>query len=374
MEYCRGSPKCNGVDLLVTQNRQEHWICLGAHCQCAFLASRATSRDDWRVPVPGFRARLPAWVVNSPKHAITWQADCTPIGTRFHWHDSRLPPPLGVNMKFRFRTRIRVIGRGSVSRCILPSWLPAVAQEIGIALANMQGFLERLLSEKSKLDGAEGANAGFRRVLQACDVCFDWARLLHTTPKVNDLTEFKELVQRVLPYLRNTEWPSRDDFPAVEHAWPRLDALQVQYVLLLSRLRNARYARPSMYRSWWVPKGFVVKPLTVSRLAEWLTRACFQQKLSSFSEIGHRQGKGPALRLALLHKIAAVLTEFLGPLASDGRVPLDAPGAWRGLAPRAPLQVSLQRLAMRGSPRIRSWVYVGGVLPRSGSVHWSAET
>ena len=103
-----------------------------------------------------------------------------------------------------------------------------------------------------------------------------------------------------------------------------------------------------MYRSWWLPSGFVVKPLIASPLAEWLTRACFQNKLSSWPQIGHRQGCGPALQRALLHKIAAVLTEFMGPSPSDGDELGDGhgPGEWLGPAPRVPFQVPLKRLAV----------------------------
>jgi hypothetical protein len=268
-------------------NHQQDHACLGPHCQCSFLAGRAQSRDPQRVVVPisgparsrpGGAARaahvsLPAWVLNSPPGAVTphggscgvlgpvghAQAAVTPAPLRFHWRSREAPNAADVDQRGKFRDRIRVEAGGHISRCLLPESVPLVFADLDDALLAAGDFLNALAAEEDKVFGQEGTNAGMARALRAMCTCFDWGRLVGDglVPTVNDLAEFKVLAPLLEPYLRFTEWPSKEDFPEVTHGWPDLDELQVQYVVLMNRLRAAA-SKPRFRHSWWSVTGYYI--------------------------------------------------------------------------------------------------------------------
>ena len=121
-----------------------------------------------------------------------------------------------------------------MSRCQIPYHLPEVLKEIDEGLATATSFLNKLRESETALFGSEGINPGMATMQHAMSLCFDWSRLTTQLPTLADLAAFKVLAGRLSPYLRRTKWPSREDFPDVEHVWPGLDILQIQYVRLPS--------------------------------------------------------------------------------------------------------------------------------------------
>ena len=311
-------PKFRGVDLHAAQQTPDaegDTMLLGPHCQCAFLASRRQStkptRVFWKTVQRGGvskRLYLPAWVVNSPAGSVAPRpradgqepddAGLRAAPLRFHRRPVNAPPPLGVDQKDRFRDRIRA----NVSRCRLPGWVPAVFGDIDSALAGAASFLRKMIEEEDKLLGSEGCNAGHARAVRAASQCFDFFRLLRNTPTQGDVTEFGVLARMLLPYLRLTEWPSRQAHPQLDHRWPSEQALQYQYVGLMNRLRLARWRLPSVWRQWWRPRAVRVQALTCYDSVLWLTN-----KLLPQAPLGHT-----ALARALVCKIAACISAMLG--------------------------------------------------------------
>ena len=113
--------------------------------------------------------------------------------------------------------------------------------EIDGALASAEVFVDTLLLEHDRLFGREGENAGLARAVEAMSHCFDWDRLVRQVPPPLQVQEFGTLSKLLLPYLRYSAWPHADEFPAVTHGWPNTATLQVQYVLLCRRMRQASF-------------------------------------------------------------------------------------------------------------------------------------
>ena len=84
-------PEFRQVELFAPPLRDpDMWMCLGPHCQCAFLAPATQSPDPQTAPatVRGRRVTLPAWVVNGVPHA-----QGTAVGPRFHFRLRIRPRP-----------------------------------------------------------------------------------------------------------------------------------------------------------------------------------------------------------------------------------------------------------------------------------------
>ena len=345
-------------------NHQQDHACLGPHCQCSFLAGRAQSRDPQRVVVPisgparsrpGGAARaahvsLPAWVLNSPPGAVTphggscgvlgpvghAQAAVTPAPLRFHWRLREAPNAADVDQRGKFRDRIRVEAGGHISRCLLPESVPLVFADLDDALKAAGDFLNGLAAEEDKVFGQEGTNAGMARALRAMCTCFDWGRLVGDglVPTVNDLAEFKVLAPLLEPYLRFAEWPSKEDFPEVTHGWPDLDELQVQYVVLMNRLRAAA-SKPRFRHSWWSVTGYYVEPLRTFPSVLRLVRCIYGSSAHA-----------PEARREWLCRIAAIVSSMLGRGIAD-QVARTAPDA---LAAPSAFLISAHLLARCGVP------------------------
>ena len=217
-------PSFSGIDLLVPPRWDPvKFMCLGPHCQCAFLAPRRQSANPQYVFASGPRrngqlgrlVKLPAWVANSPRVAAQAESRYSPAPIRFHVRDRSSPPPSGVNQANKFRDRIRATRDGSVSCCQVSLLLPSIFDDIDGALVGAITFVKHIIEEKKKLYGPEGVNAGYARVTKAMFVCFDWERLLTEIPKAQDVKEFAVLSTLLKPYLRHTQWPDRDEWPNV---------------------------------------------------------------------------------------------------------------------------------------------------------------
>ena len=174
-------------------------------------------------------------------------------------------------------------------------------------------FLTHMLREHRLLFGSEGYSAGMQRALAAMAAVFDWPRLVCHLPTPHMVREFGVLAAMVLPYLEHVDWPSLDDFPRVQHEWPPINTLQLQYVMLCRRLRTAGAMRT---KKWWVVDGAVVQPLEPTPFAIWLTRNIFHPRVLALEEsVLPPKLKLPAaanenMRHALLRKIAAMLSQF----------------------------------------------------------------
>ena len=159
--------------------------------------------------------------------------------------------------------------------------------------------------------GSYGVNAGYARALQLACQCFEWNRLLHNAPSVDDLQRFGELYGMLKPYLRHTEWPDRESFPRVQRSWPNAQVMQVQYVLLLNRLRQARRKRPAMWRSWWTPVGFRVIVLHSFRSVQWFVEKVFPSINIPDVDYVSSAHEVVAIKRALSCKISALISSFV---------------------------------------------------------------
>ena len=282
------APRFHDTTLLVVVPplRRRFW-CLGAHCQCAFLASRAESSNPWRLPanVRGKELRLPAWVVKSRKglvQAHSLPGELLPAPLRVHYRDPSAPLPLGLPLRVRkgmFRDGHRVLEGGHVSNCHVSAAGIEVFKELDSGLAGVQDLWTKLAREDSQLFGAaEGVNAGMARALALMNQCFDFSRLLLEEPTESDFDAFKELARMLLPMLRRTEWPN---FPEVTRGWPRaatldagLGALARQYALLMRRVRQAKKVKPRLAATFWKTTGYHVCPVIVPRWLLAFVRQC----------------------------------------------------------------------------------------------------
>lgn len=318
---------------------ERKFMLLGPHCQCHWLEGprRRPNRFSWQPPNSRRTRYLPTWVRNTdiqPHVRDTF----LPAPLRTHVRSRDTPPLRGLpnlwptgHPRTSFRNRIRIVTvngiSGTVSRCQLPSSTLSMFKEVDGALTAASVFLQHLVEEEEKLLGSEGANAGYNRVIKAVSKCFDFSRMVHVVPTAEDVKEFGFAAKMLLPYLRHTEWPSSDEFPDVRHAWPSVPHLQIQYVMLMSRLRQARLRRSDLYRAWWTPKKFRVEPLVACTAVVWCVSKTMFPGIDS--QIRARPaGRGAprpeqASEIALMLRVASKITEFMNFSAGDDKNPPD---------------------------------------------------
>ena len=121
----------------------------------------------------------------------------------------------------------------------------------------------------------EGTNAGMQRVLTAMCRCFDWSRLATSTLSREDVGEFGVLYEHLLPYMKKTLWPSDFvlKFNGVVRGWPDTNTAQIQYAVLVRRVRNAAKARGHSRRDWWTLQGYTVEPIKSFLSVSWFVPA-----------------------------------------------------------------------------------------------------
>jgi hypothetical protein len=134
--------------------------------------------------------------------------------------------PLGVPMDAAFRTEIAytTVWPYVRSRCRVHPRLPALLADLDAALVGLAALIRALQAEGSQLYGDEGANAGMQRALRAMNECFDWESRLKERRPNKCIDEFAKLCEMLQPLLRQTYYPSPQEFPAVRHAWPDVQA------------------------------------------------------------------------------------------------------------------------------------------------------
>lgn len=341
-----GQPTYRRVQLLVAPPACEDHLCCGPHCQCSFLASRTQSKNPQRVLVsrppkqarqpgaapgaaqpgarrpgavqPPTRIYVPAWVANSPHGAVTSHggscgalgpvgpavATIVPAPLRFHWRPTALRV-VQRRGKLLFRDRIREQSGARTSRCILPQSLPQIFTHVDESLEAAKHFLDTLAAQERQMFGPEGTNAGMARALEAMCTVFDWGHLTQHGPTGHHVAEFGVLAQMLQPSLKYTEWPSQDAFPDVAHEWPDTEQLQVQYTVLMNRVRQAA-RMPRFRHSWWTVTGYIVEPLQAFASVLWVTRALLLPVVPCCHP------PCPAAQQAYLCRVAAVISSFLG--------------------------------------------------------------
>ena len=146
-----------------------------------------------------------------------------------------LAAPLGVSQKNKFRDKFP-------NRCKIPVDVIGAFRDVDGALTAMTTFLTTLTTQEDAMFGAEGANAGYARVMKALATAFDWAyHTKHKPTNHHHLQEFGVACKMLLPYVRRTEWPPAADWPEVPHAWPEdMQEVKAQYLLLMHRVLKAR--------------------------------------------------------------------------------------------------------------------------------------
>jgi hypothetical protein len=317
-------PMFMGVELLCVSVRQEaepHLI--GPHCQCPFLKRRCRhgqAKMKFRGVVRP--VKVPLWVAGSthadvpvpPVSADALGADWRhppPAAIRWRWRASELmSAPLGVPEKNRFRPRITSKQHGHDSRCTLPSSLPQVLTELDSAISGTITFVRTLLKQERLLFGTEGMSAGHARAMRAMCMCFDWGRLLCALPSASDITAFADLCQLLMPYLRHTEWPDPARFPDVRHAWPAVDSLKHQYVLLMNRLRMAKFRCPQATAGWWQTIGYRVSPVCCYDSVESVIGIAHYRAARSAGVLPEGEDEQRVYR-SFCKRIASVVSQFL---------------------------------------------------------------
>ena len=274
-------------------------MCLGPHCQCNTLNS-----PSFDLPNPlqasrvfmGRRRTMPAYVANSGNMDTKEGSDGFPP-LRFVYRDKHQLPPAGVNMARRFRPAKPVKPGADTSRCQLPAMLHSIFQMVDGALSSAVSLVESIIAEEEHLYGREGTNAGMQRVLTAMCRCFDWSRLATSTLSREDVGEFGVLYEHLLPYMKKTLWPSDIDtkFNGVVRGWPDTKTAQLQYAVLVKRVRNAAQARGHSGRDWWTLQGYTVEPIKSFLSVSWFVQAMCHDE-------------APRLR----HRIASVISAFMG--------------------------------------------------------------
>ena len=238
---------------------------------------------------------MPAYVANSERLDTGAGSDgFAPL--RFSYRDWRQPPPLGVDMKSRFRPH----KRANASCCQLPAALDAIWQMVDRALASAVALVEGIMTEEENMYGSEGANAGMRRALAAMCRCFDWARLVPAGGLLaEDADEFGVLYALMRRYMGKTLWPSGAAFARVVHGWPGAQEAKMQYVVLVRRVRSAAKVRGEGKRNWWVLQGYTVEPIREFASVAWFVDAmcrdaapCLRRRIASV--ISACLGKGIA--------------------------------------------------------------------------------
>ena len=293
---------------------------LGAHCQCAFWRRGAGPRAGVTLRVRGRDAEIqvPRWVAFGARNCPGGEAplDCRrvlgPIRfTRVTVGDMNA---LGGGGRFRGRARARAVAGGWASRCVVPSQLPLVFQEIDEAIGAGRSFVSDFAREEDAMFGAEGSSAGYARALTAMSQCFNWERLARQRPAPEDINALNSLYEILLPYLQRTPWPPREDFPNVVRAWPSADGMSSQYLRMAARVRSARCV-VGVKDKW-----FSIKQFKVSRVGAFagtlaLVSNLFEARCTVVGPRGNPDGLEPktarARARAMCMRIANKLSAFL---------------------------------------------------------------
>lgn len=172
-------------------------------------------------------------------------------------------------------------------------------------------------------------NAGYQRAWLCMGVCFDWSVLVHTVPTSQHVDSFRTLYGLLLPYLRQTLWPSRDVYPRLTHGWPDTNTMLKQYVLLLNRVRSVRARAPEVARKWWTLLACRVSEVRCSDRLLVLLQRKFQAP--DFEPIIAASSAGCLRNVCAL--VGSVVADFLG-----------------GFPPTRSFQVSPQMLVHCGFP------------------------
>ena len=219
--------------------------------------------------------------------------------------------PAGVPEKNRFRSRIAVSRNGHASRCTLPSSLPQVLTELDSAMSGAIIFMRTLLLQERRLFGSEGMSAAHARAMRAMCTCFDWGRMLCALPAASDITAFADLCQLLMPYLRLTAWPDPARFPDVRHAWPSVDSVKHQYVLLLNGLRLAKFRCPRATAGWWQTIGYRVSPVCCYDSVEAVIGIVHYRATRSAGVSPEGEDEQRVYR-SFCKRIASVVSQYLG--------------------------------------------------------------
>ena len=349
-------PRFQGVELICVQEPwQSNYALVGPHCQCAFLRPRKTrgtiawrggrlkikvplwvseSGHKWK-PQPAIDANLGDMAATSSNDALVASVRPPPAGIRWKWvQKDHLRVPKGVPPGARFRPDVRAHA-SDCSSCILPSTLPQLLLEIDSAMSAAMAFLRKLLHEERQMFGPEGMSASMAKLNQCIARCFDWGRLVRSSPTADDIVAFKEAYELLSPYLRHTEWPNQAEFPNVVHGWPDSRTMQYQYSVLVQRVRLAAVTREA--HDWWQVVGFRVVPV-VSYLS--VIEVIGPAMHHVLTPCGSRQAD------CFLYRVASVVSSFLG----HGLYPTDALVASNVVRTPKSFVVSPAKLARVGFP------------------------
>ena len=319
-------PKFQEVELICLQEAwQFKHSLVGPHCQCPFLRPR---KRRGYVTFRGKRIRAPLWVSETRERlraqpievaesndfiahngtdALVAIIRPSPADIRWQWvQKEALKVPSGVPPEGRFRDIHNTHAR-HCSSCIIPPILPHTLLEIDSAFVAAIAFLRKLLQEERKLFGSEGMSTGMARLTRCISRCFDWGRLLRSSPTVEDINSFFEAYELLYQYLRYTEWPSQADFPDVVRGWPNAHTMKYQYTLLMRRIRGA--AATKLAHGWWLPVGFRVVPVaSYTSIVELLGPAVDR----ALEDIGSEHRPNRRMSACFLYRIASVVSSFVG--------------------------------------------------------------
>ena len=81
-----------------------------------------------------------------------------------------------------------------------------------------------------------GTNDFLSELVSCAATCWDWPRLVHQPPNVDDARAFRLLAESLRPCLEHAAFPlGIAEFRNVPRAWPRADELCIQYARLCAR-------------------------------------------------------------------------------------------------------------------------------------------
>ena len=358
------------LDVLDSSDRRKT-MCLGPGCQCeSILQHRQKLHDDsmrkggkggkgkgqrkggkggglspsWvaaACPRLGRDVRVPKWVAYSSIRVQGCPCQCKPgqsgcqsyceglLSTppRFLTRPQNPMPPPGTDLRSMFRGTLRTCSCPSpihqVSRCQILHRHYVLHDGIDSALVAAGDLITKMHAEFSAVLHEVGMNASMGALIEAAAVCWDWSTLAFSKPEAAHIRALQKVNRLLQACMRNTYYPVAADFRVVPHAWPNMEDLGGQYLVLTRRVRSAVAAGAkaagrllvtgndrviqvptevaTAARDWIETIDYAISPMWVSTKVLTLIRAACGLSISSL----------------LCKSISASISRFLGELPAE---------------------------------------------------------
>ena len=145
------------------------------------------------------------------------------------------------------------------------------------ALRSISSFASSLLRSCEEYWGSVGIQPHVKEALEAMVDCWDLEHLLWNTPTSTQLAAFGRLAEMLRPFMKFFRWPSKEEYPYVQHLWPTQADLAQQYLILCERLRQRARLKPWSL-AWFQPVAFNVAPIRLTISVQQLVKHMLHPK------------------------------------------------------------------------------------------------